>query len=333
MLSRLFYKNPFRLFYIVFVYIVIFSAWWAYLLYSKNETAFKERIELENIRYSSSPHTENYFQTTEYETIHTKYVRQKWMILLEGSVFVSLLLIGLLQVRKTFAREMALAAQQRNFLLSITHELKSPISTVKLSVQTLQKRDLDAEQKNRVINNSLTDIERLESLVNNILFAARIENEKYEFSDSPVNASDMVTEIADKLGHNKKNITILKKIDSGVTLLSDPIGFTSVVINLIENAIKYSENNTTVTVGLTETETDIQLTISDMGMGIPDTERENIFDKFYRIGNEDTRKTKGTGLGLFIVKRFVEIYKGKITVANNMPKGTIFTIALPKQQV
>jgi signal transduction histidine kinase len=304
--------------------------WWAYLLYSKNETAFKERIELESIRYSSLPHTQNYFQTSEYDIIHKKYVRQKWMILMEGSVFVSLLLLGLLQVRKTFAREMALAAQQRNFLLSITHELKSPISTVKLSVQTMQKRDLDAEQKSRVINNSLADIERLESLVNNILFAAKIENEKHEFTDSDVKASELVNEVADKLSNNKKNISIRKEIQPDITLRSDHLGFTSLVINLIENAIKYSDNDTSVLVALSETENDVQLKIADTGMGIPESERENIFDKFYRIGNEDTRKTKGTGLGLFIVKRFVEIYKGEISVTDNQPKGTVFTITLLK---
>ena len=108
------------------------------------------------------------------------------------------------------------------------------------------------------------------------------------------------------------------------------MGFTSVVINLIENAIKYSSAGGSVDISLQENGNDIILQVKDEGYGIPDSEKKKVFEKFYRVGNEDTRKTKGTGLGLFIVSRFVEIYKGKIDLLDNTPKGTVFSLSFPK---
>src|SRR5581483_1798570 len=101
------------------------TVWWAYLLYAKNEAAYKEKVELNEINFKrSSPH-EDYSNTDDYLKIHSKYARQKFMIMGEGLVFVALLVFGFFRVRQVFAKEMELADQQRNFLLSITHELKS----------------------------------------------------------------------------------------------------------------------------------------------------------------------------------------------------------------
>jgi signal transduction histidine kinase len=101
-------------------------------------------------------------------------------------------------------------------------------------------------------------------------------------------------------------------------------------MNLIENAIKYSDPRTDIEVKLTDNEQQIFLSVADAGMGISEKEKLRVFDKFYRVGNEDTRKTKGTGLGLYIVKRFVEIYKGEISIADNKPTGTVFRLSFPK---
>jgi signal transduction histidine kinase len=108
------------------------------------------------------------------------------------------------------------------------------------------------------------------------------------------------------------------------------MGYTSVLINLIENAIKYSDENSEVTIVLSDDETNIFLEVKDKGYGIPKEEKEKVFDKFYRVGNEDTRKSKGTGLGLYIVKRFVEIYNGTVELTDNIPNGSIFKITFPK---
>ena len=328
---RLFGKNPFLLFYLVFGYIIVFSLWWGYLLVAKNETAFSERMELDRISYETKQKSILYLDSEGYLKLASKYKRQRVMILTEGIVFLVLQILGLWQVRRIFAREMELAAQQRNFLHSITHELKSPLSSVKITFQTLMKRVLEPEQKDKILNNAMSDVIRLESLVDNILFAAKIERDTHGFSNEELNLSEIVQTVAQKFMVNKRDIKVHTAISEGIYYSTDLLGFTSVVMNLMENAIKYSPEGTSVSILLAETVDKVTIEVRDQGYGIADDEKEKVFDKFYRIGSEDTRKTKGTGLGLFIVKRFVEIYKGKIIVKNNQPMGSIFTLDLPKR--
>jgi signal transduction histidine kinase len=324
-------KSPFKIFYLVFAYILAFSVWWAYLLFDKNETAFNEKIELNKINFETKNVSKSlYRESVEYKLILEKYKRQKVMILSEGSFFILLLVLGLLQVRRTFKREIELAEQQRNFLLSITHELKSPLSSVKLSLQTMMKRVLEPEQKDKLLSNSISDVVRLESLVDNILFAAKIERNAHGFSNEDLNLSELTIIVIEKFLLNKKNITLKSTIQDSVYFNTDRMGYTSVLINLIENAIKYSEENSEVTIVLSDDETNIFLEVKDNGYGIPKEEKEKVFDKFYRVGNEDTRKSKGTGLGLYIVKRFVEIYNGTVELTDNIPNGSIFKITFPK---
>jgi two-component system phosphate regulon sensor histidine kinase PhoR len=331
MSSKLLSPNPFTTFYIVFTYIFVFSLWWAYLLYEKNETAFKEKIELNEIRLRQLDASAKYAATDDYVKLHSKYARQKFMIVTEGGVFIFLLLVGLFRVRKVFLNEMGLATQQRNFLLSITHELKSPLSTIKLSLQTMGKHKLEPERSQKLISNSLADLDRLESLVDNILFAAKIERDQPGFADEEMNVSEAIMTAAERFSHNKKSIAIETDVQPDVYLNMDAIGFTSVINNLVENAIKYSDAGTTIRVSLKEREdgVGVLLAVEDRGIGIADEEKSRIFEKFYRVGNEDTRNTKGTGLGLYIVKRFVEIYKGHIEVQDNPEGGSVFKLLFP----
>ena len=330
MITRIFSPNPFKTFYLVFAYILAFAMWWAYLLYEKNEAAYKEKIELNQISYKQSTPSTDYLTSSDYKLVSAKYHRQRFMILTEGSVFIFLLLTGFLAVRRVFLKEMMLARQQHNFLLSVTHELESPLSSVKLSLQTMLKHKLEAEKSEKLMANSLVDVDRLETLVENILFAAKIEHDEPGFSNDEINISEIINMVVERFAQNKKAVRVIDKVDAGVYLNADPIGFTSVITNLVENAIKYSEPSTEVIVGLADDGDKIVLTVSDQGIGIPENERQRVFDKFYRVGNEDTRKTKGTGLGLYIVKRFVEIYKGQISISHNRPAGSIFKLTFPK---
>lgn len=329
MLKKLSSPDPFKTFYAVFAYVIVFSVWWGYLLYAKNETAFYEKIELNEVRHRQIFPHEKYVLTDEYAQLHSKYQRQKLMIFLEGGVFLILMLAGFVLVRRVFKKEIELAVQQRNFLHSITHELKSPLSTIKLSLQTMGKRKLEQEQTGKLINNSLIDLDRLETLVDNILFAAKIEQSQHGFAEDDVNISEITQQIADRFNNNKKGIKIIAHIEPDVYLHTDSMGYVSVVNNLLENAIKYSDEHTDVVIALKSTEDHVELCVADHGIGIPESEKVKVFDKFYRIGNEDTRKTKGTGLGLYIVKRFIEIYKGQIDIADNKPEGSVFTLQLP----
>ncbi len=255
-------------------------------------------------------------------------LRARWlMISSEGSVFICLLLLGGYQVRKTLKKENALAQQQQNFLLSVTHELKSPIASTKLQLQTLLKHELDRAKQKEIITNAISDTERLNNLVENILLAAKIENSVYSIYKEPFNISEY---LADGLKQTIKSFNYKQKvilnIEPNIRMNIDKTSFPSIILNLFENAVKYSPENTTITIGLKKQNEKIILSVADEGVGISDPEKITIFQKFYRVGNEEVRKTKGTGLGLYIVNYLVTQHNGTITVKNNIPKGSIFEV-------
>lgn len=304
--------------------------WWAYLLYSKNELSFKEMVDLKTINYAKEHvvNTVKYTDTAEYKNISDKYNRQKKMILSEGSFFMIILFFGFLFVRRSLVKELTLSNRQKNFLLSITHELKSPLASIKLVIQTIMKRDLNEEAKKKFLHNSLYDVERLESLVENILIATKFENDTYGFVKEEIDLSYILQMVQLKFeAYNKKDIKIEFDIAPQINMMGDKIGIMSVFVNLIENALKYSPEQTTIKVSLVTQESMCVFTVADEGVGISNEEKNKIFDKFYRVGNEETRNTKGTGLGLYIVNNIVKYHGGTIKIKDNIPQGTIFIIS------
>lgn len=251
----------------------------------------------------------------------------KGMILGETAVFVFIFFAGAYYLHKALNKERKLHQQQKNFLLSVTHELKSPLASIKLYLQTILKRDLEWEQKKSFITNSLKDIERLDDLVENMLIATKIESNSYTYPKENFNFSELVASVADRLQLHTCATKIIKtSIEPGITLKGDKFALTSMVTNLIENAVKYSPPCADVHVKLGRSNGQIQFIVADEGIGINDQEKSRIFEKFYRVGSEDTRKTKGTGLGLFIVKQVLDKHQASIKVRNNQPSGTIFEV-------
>lgn len=250
------------------------------------------------------------------------------MIMGEGSVFLFLLGVGAYFLHQSIRKEEKLTQRQQNFLLSVTHELKSPLAAIKLSIETIIKRDLDREKKMSLLNNSLKDIERLDDLVENMLLATKIENRSYSFPKEEFNLSELVYKISDRLQLHSCNLQqiIHADIQPNVHIMGDKFALSSVFTNLLENAIKYSDPCDPISVLLREEEGKIRFTVADLGEGISDREKMLIFDKFYRVGNENVRKAKGTGLGLFIVKEVVQNHDADIVVKDNTPRGTIFEV-------
>lgn len=250
------------------------------------------------------------------------------MVMGEGSVFLFLLCVGAYFLHQSIKKEDRLREQQQNFLLSVTHELKSPLAAIKLSVQTIIKRDLDKARQTSLLNNSLKDIERLDDLVENMLLATKIENGSLSFPKEEFDFSELVTKVTDRLQIHSCGCeqVITLSITPGIKVVGDQFSLSSVVTNLIENAVKYSGPCAEIDVELTVKDGHPFLKVSDKGPGIPDQEKMLIFDKFYRVGNENVRKSKGTGLGLFIVKEVLQMHDADISVRDNVPHGAIFEI-------
>ncbi|MCY1520241.1 Alkaline phosphatase synthesis sensor protein PhoR [compost metagenome] len=250
------------------------------------------------------------------------------MVMGEGSVFLFLLGVGGYFIHASIKKEDKLREQQRNFLLSVTHELKSPLAAIKLSLQTIVKRDLEKQMQASLLNNSLKDIERLDDLVENMLLATKIEGRTYSFPKEQFDLSELVAKITDRLQvHSCGNQQMINtNIEKGIHVLGDKFAISSVVTNLVENAVKYSGPCAEIAVELCQNDGKPVLMVSDKGPGIPDHEKMHIFDKFYRVGDENVRKSKGTGLGLFIVKEVLQNHDADISVRDNVPQGAIFEV-------
>lgn len=251
------------------------------------------------------------------------------MIMGEGLVFVLVFGAGAIYLHKSFKREKKLQEQKKNFLLSVTHELKSPLASIKLMLQTIQKRDLNKTQILDFIDKALLDIERLDDMVENMLLASKIENSSYTFPKAHFSLSVLVDSIVNRLQITKcdgNQQIINAEIEPKIEFDGDKFALTSVVTNLIENAIKYSKPCETVDVKLFSKDNKIYLQVADHGIGIADEEKPRIFERFYRVGSEDTRNTKGTGLGLYIVKQVLDKHEASIRVKDNRPAGSIFEV-------
>jgi signal transduction histidine kinase len=285
-------KRPFVIFYAIIIYAVAELIWWGYML-----------VTLQPQRTA--------------------------MILGEGSMFVIVFTAGAISLHKSIKKERRLQEQKKNFLMSVTHELKSPLASIKLLLQTIQKRDLTKQQVHDFINKSLLDIERLDDMVENMLLASKIDNRSYTFPKAQFNLSALVDSIVNRLQLNKCDLTqqlINAEIEPKIEITGDKFALTSVVTNLIENAIKYSGPCEVVDVKLYSKDSKIFLEVADHGIGIADTEKHRIFERFYRVGSEDTRNTKGTGLGLYIVKEVLNQHEASISVKDNEPTGSIFEV-------
>lgn len=269
-------------------------------------------------------------QITE-EVLHDRYSSKLWMVLGEGAVFMIFLFFGMWKLRQYLNRERKLVQLQNNFMLSITHELKSPIASILLNLETMKKRDLDRHRQHQIIDNSLEEGERLNHLTENILLASRIERGKDLFHFDKVDLSHLTQKVFDAVAHfdgDRHRCEI--EVEEGVFIHADAFAIEVLLRNLIENALKYTPESGGVIVKLQEKNDEIHLMVEDEGEGIPDNEKKEVFKKFYRIGSEEVRKHKGTGLGLFLVKEIASLHGARVEVSDVTPSGTHFLVAFKK---
>lgn len=291
------------LLFLLFTYILAQLGWWAFLI-----------TRLTKEYYADSP----------------KLDQRVWMIWGEGLVFAMILFIGFIFTYKAYLKELYLSRQQKNFLLSVTHELKTPVASLKLLIETLQSRELSEEQKRLFLQNALSDTDRLNALIENILQSARMDSGNFPVHKSLINVSALIDENLNKLKNSiGKNHRFISEISSDVFAQADQQALVSILVNLIDNAVKYSPKDSEIGVKLNSDDNVFRLVISDSGQGIRKEDRKKIFDKFMRIQNEETRSAKGTGLGLYIVSNLVNGHRGKISVGDNSPQGSVFSIEIP----
>ena len=257
--------------------------------------------------------------------IDDEHKRKTAQYISEGISFVLVTLIGAVFVYRSARRQFLLGRQQQNFMMAVTHELKTPIAVVNLNLETLQKRRLDEEKQQHIIHSTLQEAERLNDLTTNILVTSQLES-NYIPDKENINFSELVNKCVNDFLSRYQNRIINKNITENIFIDGEKLLLQLLVNNLLDNALKYSPKEKMINVHLSRQHNNIILKITDEGSGISDDEKKKVFEKFYRSGNEAVRKTKGTGLGLYLCKRIAESHKAKIKIINNQPQGSIFIV-------
>ncbi len=285
-------------FYVLVAYVIMQFAWWAYHLITLSEQVYA----------------------------NDEVNKRVYMIVGEGMVFFALLVVGVWQLKKSIKKEIALNRDQKNFLLATTHELKTPISVIKLYLETLSTRNLDEAKKQELMQKTLKENDRLNDLIDKVLLASRVESGSHLLNFQRINLSDIIEHISDKLKHQYSNRELVLNVEKNLEMKGDSTALESIASNLIENALKYSEADKPVRIELTKSNQQITFKVVDLGKGIQNPEKAKKL--FFREMNEETRTSKGSGLGLYIVDQLTSLHQGKFII-DSSPNGTTTTILLP----
>ncbi len=258
-----------------------------------------------------------------------------WVLLVVGTSFLVLVLIGVVLYLFISIKGIRLHQRQSNFIDSVSHELKSPIASLKLYLQTLSRRSVTEEQQAHFYRVMLDDIERLDTLINHMLDAARLDQQPVEADTADVELSAVLRSCAETacLRYHLPLETVRLRSTPAI-LRARPIDIEMVFRNLIDNAIKYGGAEPVVEIDSQFAGDAVVVTrIVDNGRGIPAKLRRKIFGRFVRLGSELERSQAGTGLGLFIVRTLVKRLHGTISVRDRGDQsGTVFEVQLPARR-
>jgi len=304
------------------VYIVSAMVWWFIALEKQNKLMIDYKL-------SELVSTDPSYNTKRLDLLAEKR-RKSTIYISEGITFLALIFSVSAFVYRAVRRQITLQEQQENFMMAITHELKTPIAIAKLNLETLQKHQLDEGRRQKLLQITLQETNRLNNLASNILVSAQLESGKY-FVKEELNFSDLLKSCLNDFVSRLPDRTWNINITPDTELPGDPLLLQIMANNLLENAVKYSPAGSAIGCSLAPENGYPVLVISDEGSGIPPSEKKRIFKKFYRIGSEQTRSAKGTGLGLYLCKKIADDHKAKITVENNFPSGSKFIVRFDKQ--
>lgn len=305
------------LFILLAVYVILQFLWWAYLLLNLNTDYYHLKQEL----YLA-------WGVGDDSNLMEELANRKRMVLGEGMIFLLLLIVGIVFTARYMRRDIQVAKLQRNFLLSVSHELKTPLAATKLYLQTLQKRQLDSQKQAELVERALSGNHRLEKLVEKIILATQLESSRFELSHQTFLLKPIVAETVD----------VIRSIDTAfhqfewdcpedIKLCMDQLAMETMLLNLLENAVKYSPNDTLIELKVVRLNAEVSIEVKNEGR-IPTNERKLVFHKFFRGGNEETRTAKGTGVGLYLVSKLAQLHGGSVSL-NAEDSQVVFKLKLP----
>ncbi|MFL2915442.1 MAG: sensor histidine kinase [Nitrospinia bacterium] len=259
-------------------------------------------------------------------------VEIQWLILFEGCFLMLLILAGVYVIFVYWNKQNRLNQMQSNFVASVSHELKSPLASIQLYLETLKYQYVSSDERKDFVETMLTDTNRLSELIDNILQSSKADPTSMALQFQPVNLEAFLTEVIKgykRQLEEKKCFVDLKQEDSP-TLNVDPKALRMVFNNLISNAIRYSPVGSKLTIHLHKIGKYWGIDFEDQGFGFEKKDMKKIFRKFYRVQNTDTQNIEGAGLGLFISSEIVKNHKGRLKVSSpGRGKGSLFSVLLP----
>lgn len=256
----------------------------------------------------------------------------EWIVLVEGLLMAVAILAGVYVIFLYWRRQAKLYLQQRTYISQLTHELKSPLASIQLHLETVKMRDLPKEKLDGFIDTMLSDTDRLNILTSNLLMATRIEFRQLGEKAKKIDFSEFVMSyLQSKSSELPEGGRLTMEIEPQITATIDVEGMEMALRNLFENALLYSPVSPEIRVSLRRSGRQCLLDFQDNGKGLKKNEQEKIFDMFYRVRTPG-ENIRGTGLGLYIVRSVVSAHGGKISVESpGLGKGCTFHITLPLQ--
>tara|TARA_B110000037_G_scaffold215317_1_gene272530 strand:+ start:1208 stop:2152 length:945 start_codon:yes stop_codon:yes gene_type:complete len=303
------------LFLVLASYVFLQLAWWVNLLISSAAKLFEARTA-----FNPSPDI--------LDAALQNWEKTVLMVAAEGVIFSLLFMFGLSWIWRVMRADNYILARERNFLLAVTHELKTPIASIRLAIDTLKRLDLEGADRDEMLDVARSGTLRLERRVEDILQATRL-NLPDALVRSPFDVTEFVEDTASTFLHLNPESSVSVKLigESGLLLHGDEEMWRLCLINLLENAIKYSPTHTSVEVVLDTTTKKPNLSIIDHGPGISPDERKKVFEAFYRLPRD--KDVEGTGLGLHLVFRIVKMHGAEIHITSTAGGGATFVIDWP----
>jgi len=255
-------------------------------------------------------------------------------------IIVSLLLVALTTISffvlfRNLIRQRKLTQLKNDFISNITHELKTPIATVSVAVEALKSFNAldDPKRTQEYLSISANELQRLSLLVDKVLKLSMFEKQEIELKNETFDLKQLIEEVAASMRLQFEKYHAIIKLDlpdTPIPLTADRLHITSVIYNLLDNALKYSKGNPIIRIGVKENTDELEFLVEDNGAGIPNEYKEKVFDKFFRVPTGDHHNVKGYGLGLSYVAYVVQRHHGRIAVQTEAGSGSTFTVTLPR---
>lgn len=314
---------------------IIFIFYWFLLAYILAALIFwyidlnGQNQELTRLRLNAiNPQATNYVEKV--NQIKDLRQRKNTQYIGEGITFLLMIIAGAIYVFKIIKKQLVQAEQQKNLMIAITHELKTPIAVTRLNLETMQMRKLEFAQQQKLIRSSIQEANRLNTLCNNMLFMSQLNSGDSKLSNEMLDLSNVARDCVSDFVARYPDRKILIESENEIVISGDKILLQLAINNLLDNAIKYSEKDDVVLVKIFKANRKVNLKVIDRGIGIKDSEKKRIFEKYFRGSG---MQAKGTGLGLYLTRKIVKQHHGIISFRNNEYGGTTFDIQLKAAKI